>query len=254
MAVAAGCSGDDGVEVTEATDGADETVASTTTPIVDDPSAGAEAYMRAFSTNDPTEMQAMIRQSEPGSPARAYAIHQQASVAAFPQQDPPDTVSVNEDTIDLEATPNEGEPYTTTYGDFEVDPDSGRLVSFSVNGESLDGRIVVGGQPVSSNGVTVTPVSAYRTVTGDVLNVNVEVANGTDGPFSAGAGNSSYVNADGSQVQTTYWGGPNDVQAGANAAFSIDFERSDLGGTLFYSGFLDDFRTEASFQVPFPTS
>lgn len=39
-----------------------------------------------------------------------------------------------------------------------------------------------------------------------------------------------------------------------SSRLNLTFNQADLGGTLFYEGYLDDFRTTVPFQIPVPTS
>jgi hypothetical protein len=252
--VAAGC-GDDGVAVTEATDSPEDTATNTTTTtVVEDPSAAAEDYFRAFASSRDPEIEQMERLSEPGSRAHAYAVHQIAVVRSSAQLEDPAEITVNEDTIDLRSLDENGEPYTTTYGDFEVDPDSGKLVNFTVNGESLESRLVVGGQPASANGITVSPVSAYETITSDRLWVVVDVSNAAGQPFASAVHQADYVNRDGSQQTAAEYAGPDEIQAGATATNLMIFNSSSPGGTLFFEGYLDDFGTEVRVEVAIPAA
>jgi hypothetical protein len=252
----AGCGGSDGPAVTEADDAAGDTTSTTTTTVVDDPSAGAEAYMRAFASNDPQTMLEMQDLAQRGSLAYGYALHQQAVTEVLQQgaTPVPDDVVVTEDTVVLTGMDDNNQPYDTTYGDFEVDPDTGRLVNFTVNGTALEGRISVGGQAVTAHGITVAPFTAYQTVVSDDLWVVVDITNNAGQPFSNAAYDSSYVGPDGIQTQAETADAADEIQAGATARALITFLGAPLGGQLFYKGFLDDFLTEVNVTVTIPAS
>jgi len=281
---------DNGPAVTEADEETVDTTTSTTaTTVVENLPAAAEGYLRAFASNDPQTMLEMQDHAQRGSLASAYAVFQQATTEALQQggPPPPDPVEVTGNTVVL-TRHNNDQPYDTAYGDFEVDPATGRLVNFTVNRTSLEGRLSLGGPPVTDQGITVAPFSAYQSIERDTLSpysdgqatesdalyIVFDVTNSAGQPFNI-AGGGAYVAPD---TALTHYpitangvcGGPepccppvagrpemrrcDPIAASDTARITVAFRGVPPGGQFSYGGWLDGFDTEVNFTVRIPAS
>lgn len=209
-------------------------------------------YIDAFATSDPEKMAAMHDFAEPGSVADVYATHQIAFNRALRDDGDPLTAQrVTYQGDEAEVCSVEGET-CGVWADFTTDPESGLLTGFTVNGQSLDGRILGGnGESVSAAGAQFTFVSAYKSIQGETtLWVVVEVANGPE-PISIYPWEAEYVTADGRQVGAVGGLGPADLRPDAKATHVLGFDGADLGGTVYMVGAAGQNQSE-SFEVEFP--
>lgn len=226
-----------------------------TTTTLDDTEAEREevvrGYIDAYAASDPETMSAMHDFAEPGSVAYVYATHQTAFARALRDDGAPPTAHrVTYQDGEAEVCSVEGET-CGVWADFTTDPESGLLTGFTVNGQSLEGRILGGsGESVSAAGAQFTLVSAYKSIQGENLWVVVEVANGPE-PISIYPWEAEYVTADGRQVSATDGLGPGDLRPDAKATHVLGFAGADPGGTVYMVGAAGQNQSE-SFEVELP--
>lgn len=246
------CSGDDGPQVSQTADDttAGESTTTTATTAPDAPAEDTVAYFEAFVGNDPNMMQDMLEHSKEGSPAYLYAQFQIDVATLAPGPAAAESIDVGEDTITISGPGQNGQTTDTVFGDFEADR-TGKLVQFSVDNHPIEGRIA-GGTQGSANGITVTVRSAYQSLQSNSLTIVVDVANTTAGPFNDSAFESPYIAPDGRQFAIDQQSGlPSlTVQPGATAMTALTYPTAPIGGRLVFKGFLDDFFTEVSVEVP----
>lgn len=245
----AGCSGDDGPEVTQVDDEPAESSTTTTEP-VEAPAEDTVAYFEAFVGEDIARMPEMLEHSRPGSPAHTYAQGRIDLGTLFPRAPIDEEMEIGEDTITITTNTQEGADQNV-FGDFEAAA-NGLLVSFSVDDEPIAPRLAGPGAQGSSSGIGVTLRSAYQARSNEtVLVVFIDVSNNTDGPFNDAAYQASYVDDDGRQYPPQPGDSPAlTVQPGATAMQSLSFLQAPVGGRLVYKGFLSDFLTEVTVEVP----
>lgn len=220
------CGGDDDSTSDGAEDGTD---ASTGTEEL----AVGEEYLRALADGS---FDHMIELSAPGSVADRYARHTQALLEI--QIDAGETLEQREVTVAGETAivafmPPGASAIRTEWTDFTIDRE-GRLVSFTIDGVSLDDRLVADGEPVQTGDVTAKVVSAFELVTNDSPVVIVELSNQGDGDYRLLA--AEYAALDGA-VETT---GPTAdgfvVPAGASNRVALVFGTAEFGGTVVLQG------------------
>ncbi|MCB1004201.1 MAG: hypothetical protein KDB35_08440 [Acidimicrobiales bacterium] len=229
VVAAAGCGGGDDAAPADGPGAAEAT-----TPV-----AGARAshflsdYLAAMAADGGPDTDAMAELTAPGSVAERYARHLGAvadvqRAAGEPAEQ--GTATVEGDGVLLRLEPaGGGDPVELTWADFTLDED-GRLVDFTIDGETLDDRLVVDGASDTVDGVTATVTSAFELVSNDSPLVVVEIDNG-------GAGRLRLVGADyeapDGRVLTT---SPSDrglvVPRGATNRVILAFARAPFGGTV----------------------
>lgn len=198
----------------------------------------AAAYMSAFVRLDRQALNEMVELAEPGTPARDFAIHHRAFFAVIrPERFPHPQVEFVEDGVVM-SSPSNSAASSTTYADFEIDPRTGRLVTFSVDGEAIDGQLSRGGRPQVDRGVGVDPVSAYERESFDLI-VVVDTTNRSGRIFRPNAARVSYLTPDGQRLNVATIDGPAEVRPGRTVRFVASFLGAALGGTLRLTGLLD---------------
>ncbi len=121
-------------------------------------------YLTIYATQDADRLEDMFDLSAKGSPARAYAVHQEALAKIDPEPNAPLQVTDNGATIEL-CTDEQGVRECTVYSDFRID-DDGKLTEFSADGKPLRDRIALGGDSVTVAGpMEVRIVSVYVSAT-----------------------------------------------------------------------------------------
>lgn len=183
----------------------------------------------------------------PGSAAAIYAEHQVASRDLLGLVVPRTLAPAGQgfEVCDLSDA-------CSTYGAVVVDPATGQVTSFSIDGVALAGRIVGGGLVADSDGVVARVKSAYRTVDGD-LTVLLEIDNTSDvtvemfgfaAVLEPGVGSES--------VETTGAWGTGTIEPGVTADLLLRFADADIGGQLRLSGLRSD-GLDISLDVRVPT-
>jgi hypothetical protein len=141
----------------------------------------------------------------------------------------------------------------TQYTDLEIDPSSGLLRSFSVDGVPIAIRVSGRGEPVTVEGITAVVASAVESTAGE-LSVIVEVSNDRAGgvrvfPFAAvyaGAGGLTAVDAVGA------WG-PAQLAPTETGPFLLTFPTSMPGGVVSFTALTDEgFDIALDVGVPAP--
>lgn len=223
------------------------------TPQVDTSASVAKQYMELFAKGDPASMAKMIPLAEPESAAHAYAVHQRAVAQAQRaggvadlSQGPAIPTEGGYKLCDSDGASN-----CTVFDDFKALP-SGKLVSFKVDGEPIEKRLISSKErdPQVISDVSVRLISAYRTVTTDNLLVTFEVKNGTSGGITVASYDSQYVDSAGQQAKAAENAGLTDLQAGASSVLLSAFPGVDAGGTITLEVFNGDFETIATFKIP----
>ncbi len=254
LAFVSSCSRDEGPATTEGTDPPAATAKSLTTTTLAERVAERDAvvrgYFEAFATADPEKMSAMVDFAEPGSIAHLYAIHQTATTRAFRDAGGPmlpDRITFRGDEVEKCSVESE----TCGIGaNFTTDPDSGLLTGFTVDGQSLEGRLLGGsGQATSGADAQFTLVSAYKSIQANSLYVVVDVENGPN-PLDISPWSAEYVTPDGRQVTASDGVGPAELRPGAKATYLVIFDGADLGGTLYMGGYSE--RGQSEFEVELP--
>lgn len=201
----------------------------------------AKQYLEAFSTGIPASMDAMIALAEPGTAAHAFAVHQRMVAAADQAQGltvkgpGPQSITVSGQLIELCDGPGE-DATCAAFAGFKALP-NGKLVTFTVDGTPIDTRLLlVADRPVvSAGGVSARVVTAYRSIQTDILEVTLEVRNGTTQAVTIRDGNASYVTARGQQGRFGRFGqtgDSTDLQPGASVPVTVTVPGEDPGGTL----------------------
>ena len=144
VVAAAGCGGGDDAAPADGPGAAE----ATTTVAAADPLAVGADYLAAMAADGGPDTDAMAELTAPGSVAERYARHLGAvadvqRAAGEPAEQ--GTATVEGDGVLLRLEPaGGGDPVELTWADFTLDED-GRLVDFTIDGETLDDRLVVDG-------------------------------------------------------------------------------------------------------------
>lgn len=109
----------------------------------------------------------------------------------------------------------------------------GRIGAFSVNRESLEGRIaVVDGAEVSAGELAeVTVLSVYRSVTSGDLDVVAEVSS-HDASIRLGLYQATYLSPGGRDLMSTSFVGPSRLPPRSMATVVMSFPDAEIGGTV----------------------
>jgi hypothetical protein len=217
------CGGDDPVSATADGPSADQALP---------PAADVEAYFAAVASYDPALLENAVDDTEPGSVAAAYAGYLAAlSQAAIDSGDPVPGAEITATADGFKACGGTGGPADCVeWAGFQGH--GGKLIDFTINGTSLDDRIVAGdGTPQSAGGLaTVTMDYAYQSVQSDDLFVVVEVDATEDVTIRSEA--ATYRPADGPQVHTSRYVGRTGAPAGSTATVVLVFSQMAVGGTV----------------------
>lgn len=223
ITVVAGCSGDDDPETsaTTAGDATADTAGSTTAEDADPIGPYFDALASATGTDQ------MLEWAAPDSPAELYATllgSQKLSAQTIE--------TTADDELELCFTTNPDQ--CVTFGGFEVD--DGELVSFTVDGEPLDDRIVASGESAAGDpGLTITVPLVYWTASDD-LAVLLEIANGDAGDLDLRGGVTlTYTAPDGDEVELDHVDGPVALEAGETDRAVAYFTGAEPGGTLHWA-------------------
>jgi hypothetical protein len=218
----------------------------------------AEDYVSLLGQNDIDMMGLTFNLVEPDSAAHAYAVHQIArSRAVGAPQVRTTTVHGHDiescaDVIGTDGTPQE---FCNVFSDFRVDARSGKLESFSTDGQPIEGRIKTGDPIGTTNqGVTVRLATAFAGTEGWLV-LNLEVMNGLTTPLTVADYDSLYVAPDGEQFYpavnlVTIL--PKEVEPGATVPSMVMFDSPDLGGTYTFMGFSDQSGNEIRVDIDVP--
>lgn len=196
-----------------------------------------EIYFTALSSRAVDDILVAQEASEPDSPADLYAEYfAEATRAGFGGD-----ASFREVDGGADLCSDNG---CTEYRDFRLN-DDGEIVTFSVDGQPLNERIVGGSDPATAGSVTVTRRMSYESA-GGALFIVFDIMNEGDTPVSSGGYSSTYVGSDGRQVSASGNALTNDVAPGAIATDVVVFEGADPGGTVHFIVYNEGFN-----EVPF---
>ncbi len=218
-------------------------------------SAAVRAYGEIVTGEDDRTVLSSIAAMD--SPAYVYAQHLLAALALLPPSTVHATVvpygsglRVCDPPPDDEA---QGETACNVLDRFQMD-DDGRIRTFSLNGEPVDGRVTRGlGTGTVIDGITVAVETAVVS-TGGNLNIVFVVSNGTDGPLTPLRDDLRYQTAGGEAAERSdYAGGfPPEIPPGNSFRMIGLFENSDFGGSLAFFGRMSQGKS-VEIDVPVPT-
>lgn len=108
-----------------------------------------------------------------------------------------------------------------------------KIGSFTVNGESLEGRITVGDgdEVVAGNLARVTVLSVYRSVTSGGLDVVAQVRS-RDASIRLGLYQATYVSPGGRDLMASAFVGPSRLPPDSVATVVMSFPDAEIGGTV----------------------
>ncbi|KAA1424319.1 hypothetical protein [Nocardioides antri] len=213
-----------------------------------------QAYVEATTSDTVGEIEDSLRFTAKGSLAHAYATYLVGnSTAVISSGDAglmeQATVTPIENGFEAcyPSEPNDCNEYT----DFEGE--NGLIVDHKVNGEPLRGNVIVGdGKPQQAGNLGTIELVAARVNSEGNLFVVLNVRSASQ-PVQVGWGSSSYRNKDGRQVESEGSGvfGPLELGPDSLGTVRVAYANSDLGGTLTFPLFADDFYNEqaVTFQL-----
>lgn len=246
LAVAA-CTGGDDTTPTTLDRGVVTTTPSTATPSTVEPPDLTAAYFDAIAGGRPVPETVAV----PGSDADRYAefrsvVARLVDVGDSTAGSTPTTPAVS--SVPAATVPGVVEvcdPGCTTYSDVAIEPTTGRLQTFAIDGVPLVGRIVGDGLRADDDGVIARVETAFRNQAGDVI-VAVEVRNATDVAIELFGFSAVYQPAGvaGSREASGWWG-PTTFDAGIGGTMllafdAVDADRSLGSGRISVSGLRDD--------------
>lgn len=170
--MASGCSGDDDTTPTTVERVGTSTTVAATQPQVAQMFDQTPSYFDAIAGERPVPETVAV----PGSDADIYARFRSTAARLLSADSVPIGTTVTSSTpTGLDVC----DPECTTYSSVSVEPSTGRVETFAVDGVPLSGRIVGDGLRADDGGVIGRITSAFRNQAGDVL-VVVEIRNTTD--------------------------------------------------------------------------
>jgi hypothetical protein len=209
------------------------------------PDASIEAYFGALVARSVGGFGEAAAASLPGSVAWQYALHRQA-VQEVLGVGPAGTLQVTATEAEICAPDGGG---CTAYDGFDIDPVTGLLISFVVNGESIGGRLARDGAVAGMSAVTGHMVSAYQAI-GGTLSVVVELHNGAQEvfrPFGFAAGYHAPGSRTGLDASAAF--GPDTIEAGGTARLLVSFEGVGPGGRLELTGIMGPDAREINLDI-----
>ncbi len=194
------------------------------------PGFDALGYFDALFSGDPAEIATLQEVTAPGSPAEAYAVYQIEFVQTRAEHTGDTLIPVH--------------VYLTAAGvlicvtsdscvhatDLQVV--NGQLVSFKVEGEDIGPRLGRATDPVAVGTSTARVQAAYRSVTGDLLSVYVELTSTDQVMFELST--AVYIDAEGNQtpIDRSQSSGAEDVDLKGTATAALVFPGVDPGGEV----------------------
>lgn len=227
----------------------------TTEPGTTEPAAAGDlhvAYVEAITAYTDEGFAQAADLTAPGSPAAAYVTYRQVVLRSDRQAGyryEADELDVDGGTITT-CVQAENEEHCADFADFQIA--DGQILSFSVDGVPIDGRIAAGGEPVTVGPLTATPLTAYRAATSDQLIVMVDVSNSSDRTIDVDVHMAELVDTTGAQSTVETWQGATDLRPGATTTALFMFGPVDPGGTLYLTGWDDTDRLDLPVPVPSP--
>lgn len=211
----------------EASDSAEEAAGSEDLPTDED----LQVFAEALASQDVAAAEDARSLVVEGSVADAYLTYQahvsQALVDAGMANMASETVESTDEGFEicLESEPED----CSLFADFAGA--DGKVQSFTVDGKSLDDRLIVsdGSSVVGGRGAEVTPVVAYKAASNDTLIVGFDLASGDDPIMHNTA---SYRGPGGRQSASSNSVGTFDLGADSMASQAESFPGAELGGEL----------------------
>jgi len=167
----------------------------------------------------------------PGSPAAVYAAFQQHLQEALLGSGAPNP---GQSVRKLNHGVGVGD---STFSHFRIK--DGKLANFKIDGNPIRNRLAAPTPPVAVGPVEVTLLAAYRTVSDEQLTVVFEVA--ASEPVTVADYEATYVDFTGRQVSAVTVGGSTNVRAGARLATVVTFPQADVGGSVEFPVYSEDF-------------
>ena len=242
-ALLSACSdGTEGATTTDGTGSQTETAGSGL-PSEDD----VEAYFQAAAMYDVVALDRAVELAEEGSVAEAYATYLLGYANAAMDGGVPLSGSLVDRTADGYGSCDGGD--CVTWGNIEGR--DGKLVDFTVNGESLEERITAGiGERVAAGELAhVTMLSAYQSVTSGDLHVVAEVRSG-DAPIKIGLYEATYRSPEGRESKAAEFVGPPSLAPGSMATVVVSFPNAAVGGVATVPVFSNDFEARREAVLP----
>lgn len=214
--------------------------------------ADVKELMESFGkASTPDAVRESLAFTAPGSPAFVYLTHQaNASEAALDGGNPfTDYQTQNLGDLKYESCGDPVDETTcATFANFKINP-TGRIVDFTINEKALTGRLTAGsGDKVTSAGNKFTFLTAYKTITGNRLDVAVKVESGPK-PINLNLYSAIYRSPDGKQRDATNAQGPLDIGANSNAIVMMTFVGVAPGGTVTLDGCASECRSQIKASI-----
>lgn len=205
-----------------------------------------QEYFDAAAGYDVAQLEEARALAEPGSIAEAYVGYLAASMTAYVDGGAPglEGTTAEREGDGYEFCPDPTDDDTCLL--FEnIEGRDGKIVNFTINGESLDERLSVGSKKPARAGElgSARLLYAYQSVQSGALFVIAEVRSGQE-PVTVASYEATYRSPKGRQSKATEFQGPSDLGADSTANISLAFPGAEPGGTATLKFFSDDFMTE----------
>jgi hypothetical protein len=208
-------------------------------------------YFEYLATYDPAEMRKAVKLAAPKSNAAAYAIYMtassQADLDAGITFDPGTVKSVDKGfaLCDEEESGDKCNEFT------KITYSRGKIADFNAGGRPLAKRITLGNGETKKLGpiADTKMIAAYNSIAGDLV-VVFEIKALQDKFWISGA---TLVTPEGRQSENTEKTGPEKLQEGALANYSVVFKGADIGGKVTLSGYSDADQSYTEHSVDFET-
>ncbi|NOX28505.1 MAG: hypothetical protein GXP35_00405, partial [Actinobacteria bacterium] len=217
------------------------TTAARSGPTTTVPPGIAEEFATNLAARSEAAAQRLVQLTATASLARGYIEHQIAALSVLPEQ-PLGRVdnSASNEVVVCDPTPTGGN--CRTFGNFAVGAD-GLLTDFEIDGQSLEGRLLVGGRSGIDQSVTVTVVSAYLTIPADELVIVIDVTNQADDVALINGFAAVHRSSVGAEFEVTSVFGADEVAPGATSRAILVFAGGTIGGVLTVPASSSDFTT-----------
>lgn len=209
-------------------------------------------YTDAIATDsDPDTVRGAQKLAAPGSPAFVYAgalanVDEAALDGGSPYPDE-QTEAAGPSSVKTCQTPGDAKT-CVVFADFKVDP-AGKIVDLTVNGKRISDRLTAGnGSKVSSNGVSATFLTAYKSIQSNSLFVTLKIQTGPQA-VTANLYSATYRGPDGKQRQATNASGAVQIDANSNTIVAMGFASVAPGGTVTLDGCVAKCDSQFSLKV-----
>lgn len=211
----------------------------------------ARQYFEAFATERADGMAPMLAAAAEGSPAAVYAQVQIAYTAALQQEGwplDPSGFTVVDTGVELCSDDGSGATNCTRFEALQLE--GSHLTSFTVDGVDIAERLASAAPPVEQGQTSVALLGAYHSVQSDSLVVALDVANGSDELVHLNAYTAEYLTTAGRQVTAADALSPLDLRPGASAYVMLIFAAEGVGGTVYLTGYGQDFVQDFEWEFP----